>query len=175
MTDHRPHEGILDHFPGLLALGKPPFQPCRFHVSPSMASLTILALISELPGSSRWLPAQTPLPCHSHLTPWLHIQTLPTGRHYEKELLWALSTDWFLFFLWLSFWFKSRDKGKCRTTLPEKLPSLGAVMSPPSWISRESQFCSVAKLITWIYRVTKQSYRVFYFNQTNPYTLAFYN
>lgn len=34
--------------------------------------------------------------------------------------------------------------------VPEKLPSMVAVLSPPSNTSRESQFCSVTKLITWI-------------------------
>lgn len=34
--------------------------------------------------------------------------------------------------------------------IPEKLPSMVSVLSPPSNTSSESQFCSVTKLITWI-------------------------
>lgn len=34
--------------------------------------------------------------------------------------------------------------------VPEKLPSMVAVLSPPSNTSKESQFCSVTKLITCI-------------------------
>lgn len=43
-------------------------------------------------------------------------------------------------------------------SLPEKLPRRGAVISPPSYISRESQLCSVAKLMTWIYKTRTQNF-----------------
>lgn len=51
---------------------------------------------------------------------------------------------------------KQLQENKCTRTntssaLPEKLPSMVSVLSPPSNTSSESQFCSVTKLITWIW------------------------
>lgn len=43
--------------------------------------------------------------------------------------------------------------------IPEKLPSMVSVLSPPSKTSSESQFCSVTKLITWILDKDKKKVR----------------
>lgn len=52
---------------------------------------------------------------------------------------------------------KAATSNRVICVIPEKLPSMVSVLSPPSKTSRESQFCSVTKLITWIWDEDKRS------------------
>lgn len=147
----------------LLTLGQASSQPCPLPCAcqwclPSMAGLTMDAV-------NRWVALLLPIAsctgtlCHLPLS--CPYSCTPADIMGKAEL-WSTAHRLFSVPRLAMALIHKQTKWSPAAPLPEKLPSLGAVMSPPSWISRESQFCSVAKLITWIYRVTKQGYWVLF-------------